>query len=268
VHYWELRKEAQEFWEHGITNELVYLPDALPVLSESRRIPAEIYLKGDAWIELQFTLVGERNTQFVAIVESLYSQVKGNVDDDTTKGGLYANDVSLRDFRELKKTLTTIRGDTPMLVEVTHSVNTPDRMRLVSVPSVVWLKRPDLISSRFGDSLSLLSKTPSAVAVVDLHDRELGVTGIKNFPDSICQTPDDLIKAGSQVVKEITHGEADIIRDIMQFAFHHMPLLFNIIIRGDGICLVSGKCFQQLVQSVQMFLRPTKLQVGVDQTSA
>jgi hypothetical protein len=153
-----------------------------------------------------------------------------------------------------------------VLVEVTESVQPPQRMRFVGCPSAVRLKRQDFSFRRVGNSISLLSESLSAGAIVDLHDRKLRPVGVENTPESFCKTPNELIEARSHVVAGIPHDEADVIGHVQQLAFETIPLLLKVFITPESVCLIPGEIFEERIESIKVRLRPTKFQVGIKQS--
>ena len=101
-----LRKESQKSWEHHVCDKIVYVPQSFAIFADRQCIGMarvslpEIYLKADAWIELQFCLVGERNAHYMAIIESLDTKIKRITLRDRAATGLKAKNVSLRDVRK------------------------------------------------------------------------------------------------------------------------------------------------------------------------
>jgi len=99
----DLRKESQKILGAPRLRQNCISPTVLCCLRRSSarrdaaRLPAEIYLKADAWIELQFCLVGERNAHYVEIIESLDAKIKRITLRDRAATGLKAKNVSLRD---------------------------------------------------------------------------------------------------------------------------------------------------------------------------
>lgn len=154
-----LREESQKSWEHHVCDELVYLPECFPVLTDGQLVGVsgvslpEIYLKSDAWIELQFCLVGERNAHYVAIIESLDAKIERITLGDRAATGLKAENVSLRDVRKRNYDFTSIRRNSPMLVEVTESIQSPQGVSFVGFPSTVRLKRFDFLDGSRGGLL-------------------------------------------------------------------------------------------------------------------
>jgi hypothetical protein len=269
VHYWDLRKEAHESWQYSVLDELIYIPDAVSVLDKVHAYP-EIYLEGHVWIELKFVLLGERDANYIAIIESLNAKIKRPFDyhSSATRDGLQANNVALGDLGELAIDFAAVRRDSSMFIEVTHGVEPPNRMRFIGIPSVIWLKREDFVSGSSGHSIGLLPEAFPAGAIVNLHDRKLSVAGIENSADALRQTPNEVIEARPHVVKEIANRKANVVGNVAKVDLCDMSSLLKIIIMSDRISFLSGERFEQCVESIQMSLRPTKLEIGVNQTNA
>lgn len=160
--HFDLREESHKSWKHHICNEIVYLPESFPVFADGEGVGIqsvslpEIYLKGNAWIDLQFSLVGERNAHYVAIIESLHTNVERiRRAKSTLSTGFKTKDFSARDVRKDNFDFAAISGDSPMLVEVAESIQSPQRVCSVGCPSVVWLKRFDFVDSLRGNSRNL-----------------------------------------------------------------------------------------------------------------
>jgi hypothetical protein len=75
----EARKRRWESGEHGVTNELVYLPDAVPVLGGSRSTSSEIYLRSDVRVHFAACPCGQRRTHYEAVIESLRGKIQGHI---------------------------------------------------------------------------------------------------------------------------------------------------------------------------------------------
>lgn len=269
----DLREESQKSWKHHVCDELVYVPESFAILTDSELVGMsgvslpEIYLKDDAWIELQFSLVGEGNAHYVAIIESLNAKIKRILPGHGPAVGWKPEDVSPCHVWKGNDDFTSVRGDSPMLVEVTESIQSPEGVRFVGFPSVVRLKRFDFLDGSRGNSSEL--PVPSLDVPVfggpTIEDGELG-----RFR-RICtcqarQTPNDLIETGTHIVEGVADRQTGVIRDITELAFKTIPLLFKIVVSPHSVSLRSGELFQQRVQSIQMHLRPTKFQIGIGQS--
>lgn len=274
MHYYELRKEAHESWKYCIIDELIYLPDAVAVLNKTRSVVAtesypEIYLKGHVWIEAEFVLLGKRHANYTAIIESVNTKIKPSIDNySSARKRLQSKNVASGDLRESAVNLAPVRGNSAMFVEIAHGVEPPKRMRFISVPSVIRLQCQDFSSGSLGNSISLIPKSFSVGTVVDFHDGKLGALRIDNSADPLRQTPNELVEAGSHVVERVADSQADVVGNIEQLYFGDIPSLFKIVIVSDRICFFSGERFEERIKSIQMRLRPTNLQVGINQTSA
>ncbi len=258
MHYEDLREESHKSWQHSVSDEIVYLPEAVPVLDErigigDRIAPAEIYRNGDAWVELQFILVGERGAYYVAIIESLN------------------RDVLPCGFRKVNQNFSPVGRNPPVLVEVTHSVEPPQRMSFVGCPSVIRLKRFDLSDGIVRDILDL-SRPPLDVPVGFgqlREDRELGAVSreFRNLERQVRQTPDQLIQGGSHTVERIAHDQTRGVRDIVMLEAKDVPLSFQIIVTLKSIRLsFRDEPLKFNIEGVKMHLRPTKFQIGIEES--
>lgn len=274
MHYWELREEAHKSWENGVLDELIYLPDGIPILNKTRGIAsaktyAEIYLEGHVWLESQFMLLGQRHANYMAIIESINAKIKRSLRyDSSARKRLQSKNVPAGDPRKLAVDLAPVGKNSAMFIEIAHGIETPERVCFVSIPSVVWLKRQDFTPREVRNSHSLLIESLSTVGAVAAHNGELSMPRIDHSAGMPSQAPDQLIEAGSHVVKQISDRERNIIGDIEKFNLCDIPSLFRIGVGRDRICFFSGERFEQFVESVQVRLRPTKLQVGIEQTGA
>jgi hypothetical protein len=256
VHYASLREEAHKSWEHSFGDECVYLPEAVFGLNKSIRIgdriaPAEIYRYGNAWVELQFVLVGERGAYYVAVIESL------------------DGDVLPRSFGKVNQDFAPVGRNPPVLVEVTHSIQPPQRMRFVGLPSVIRLKRFDLCDSLIGDishlALPPLNVSGSFRQVVE--DGELSGAGreFRNRDRQVRQTPHQLIQRGSHAVQRVPHNQTRRVGNIVMLEAKDVPLIFKIIVTLKGIRLSFRDELRKFnVESVKMYLRPTEFQIGIE----
>ena len=251
LHYVELREEARKSWEHGVSNEIVYVPDSVEVLGEPGSAPSEIYLKEKSWVHIQFALLNDRNAHYEAIVERLQGL------SDVFTG-----------VREVNLGLAPVGGNSPVLVEVTHDIQPPKRMRFVGCPSMIWLKRSNLIDGFNGsDASSLLRKPIPALAVVKFKDGELRSLESKGLSGPVCQAPNELVQTGTHVIESVPNCKGNGIGNIQQLNPQDVPLIFKIILtrKSAGFRLVQPviKGCNQHLQSIKMFLRPTQFQVGV-----
>jgi hypothetical protein len=252
VHYWELRQKANEGWEYCISNEIVYLPQSITCFDEAVRVGGmslpEVYLKGDIWLELELVFVCERDTYSAVIVI-----------DHLRRDKLPSC------IREKYDHLAAISRYSPMFVDVAQGVQSPQRVGFVGCPSVVRLESPDCISRYFGNSLSLGIETFSKIGIVDLHDRELSICGIGDASQSLCESPDYLIKARPQAIKAVPGNQGNVVGNVEQAERHDIQLPFRVIIGSNFVRLSRLEGVDLPLESIKVNLRPTKLQIGISQ---
>lgn len=244
----DLREESLETWDHCRSNEVVYLSDTMGTLRNSRNVAAELYRNGDGWVEIQFVLHGQRDAYYMAIIRcDRFHQSAGIV--PSGEAG------------EVKQNLVPINRNTPVLVEVTHLVKPPKRMRFVGCPSVVWLKKFKLTKSFLGQPFRLITKAISAFESIDFENRKLGLFG-DTFKSSKC--PDQLVERRSHVVEGISDNQRKGFGQIDELHVQDVPLIFNVFLADDGASIRgSGKGLNFPVESLQMLVRPTQLQLSV-----
>jgi hypothetical protein len=270
----DLRKEAQKSWEHHVCNKIVYFPQSLTVFANRQCVRMqrvslpEIYFKADGWIELQFCLVGERNAHYVAIIESLNAKIKRIALRDRAITGLKAENVSPRDVWKPNYDFTSIRRNSPMLVEVTEGIQPPEGMGFVGLPSTIRLKRFDFLDRFGGNSGDLPIPSPNVLRFggQGIKDGKLDSFRRRTGTRQSSQTPNDLIETGAHVIESVSDRQTGVIRNIEKLTFKTIPLLFKIVISPQSISLRSGELFQKRIQRVQMHLRPTKFQIGIGQS--
>lgn len=241
-----LREEAHESWQYTITDEIVYLPDFIGADDNTSRNVSEIYLKGDVWVEVEFRLLGQRNTKYTAIIDVFKGDISGTP-------------------RHLEFDMGTIGGNSPMLVEVTHSVQPPQKILLKGCRSVCWLKVSDYGSGICGDIGEAHFESSFGVGIPHLNDRKLD-PATRNNNIQLSQTPDELIEAGAHTVKGIPASEGNTVGNVEQLNCEDVPLIFKIFLskKSAGIRFVENPKLS--IEYFKMTLRPVQFQIGVSQS--
>ena len=161
--------------------------------------------------------------------------------------------------REKQRNLAAVCRDPPVLVGIAQFVQSPEEMRPIGCPSVVRLKRSNLIDSKVGDAEGLPSQSLSPIRIVDaIGNRKLSMTGIYDPAASLYEAPDKLIEATPHTVKGVTNGQWNIVRDFGQFCFDNVLLSFRIILASNGIRVVTLERFNQCIQRFKVSRCPTK----------
>lgn len=243
-----LHKEALKSWDHFQTDEIIYLSDAFTGFGDSRSIPAETYRNGSGWLELQFMLHGERDAYYKAIISRVNSECSASV----ISGG-HEREISIKN--------AAIGRNSPVLVEVTHLVQPPQRVIFIGCPSMIWLKRFNFTEGFRGGSDNLLFESLKAINCGHLDNRELCATGNSVKP---CEAPDELIKSGAHVVESISDNQTNFRGNIHQMQAEDVSLIFYFVLTNKSVGIrrrAEGPEFG--IQSVKMFLRPTDFQFGL-----
>ena len=246
---YRLRDEAHESWKYVVTQELVYRADVIGTDSDFGSSIAKDYLVGDLWMDVEFTLVGQRNTKYSVIIESFEGYHAG---------------IRARGEKELN--FGPIGGDPPMLVEVTHSVQPPKKILFRGCRSICWLKVSNNGNGVRRNIPKVVLEPAKGIAVPVLDDGEL--RAVRNSDIQLSQAPHQLIETSTHAVKGVSASQADRVRDIIEVNPETIPLIFKVFIgsKSAGVRFVEGQ--KVLIHSVKMTLRPIQLQIGVCKSSA
>ncbi len=246
---YRLREEAHKSWQHAVTEELVYIADVGGSQDHPSCFISEVYLEGHVWIEVQFAFVGQRNSHYSAIIESLESHRSG-----VSNG-------------KMKQNFGTIGGDSPMLVEVTHCVQPPQMVRFNGCSSICWLKVSDNGNCIGRNVPELDFESAPAVIVPLLDNREFHAT-VGDSDVQLGQAPNQLVKTGPHTVEGISTSQRNMVGDLVQLNPEDISLVFKIILtrKSAGIRFMEG--FKVGVKSLKVTLRPIQLQIGVSQSGS
>jgi hypothetical protein len=190
-----LCEEACESWEYVFTDEFTYLCESSDLLGDSRFVTAEHYRKDVGIIIVEFVLKGERGAHYKAVVRSIDGH-------NATCKLLGCNVRKTQDRR------ASIRRNPSVLVEVTHLIEPPQRVRLIGCPSVTWLKKFDFAYGVFGNTDEAAIEgsqfIPSQNRAID--NRECGA--LWNATQT-SQAPHQLAKRGTHVIDRIACDQAN-----------------------------------------------------------
>jgi hypothetical protein len=241
-----LREEARKSWQHTVTDELVYVSDFGRSQYDSVSNISEVYLKRDAWIEIEFTLLGQRDAKYTAIIDAFES--------DPLVGG------------KVELNMGTIGGNSPVLVEVTHSVEPPEKVVFKGCRSTCWLKFSDNRDGISGDIGEANFEPALGIGVPLLDNRKRDtLVGLNDI--QLGQSPYELVQGGTHAVKGIPASQRDFIGDFQQLYPQDVPLILKVFVSRNsaGVRLVESCKFS--VEGIKMTLRPIQLQIGVCKTA-
>ncbi len=238
-----LREEARKSWEHIVSDEIVYVGDVVSSEADPGICVSEGYANGASWVELHLTLGPKRHTHYSAIIERLQL---GNSHD---RGG------------KLEVNKGGVDGNPPVLVDVAYCVEPPQKVVCHGIPSMVRLKRFDDPDGPRWHSPGSQLQHP---LIPPFLYRKLNRSGRGRGSD-LGQAPSQLIESGAKAITAVSNDQWNCARSGHQLDPQEIPLILNIILIGKSIGISLNKSAHLLPERVQVFLRPSGLQVGVSQ---
>jgi hypothetical protein len=246
---YRLREEARESWDYAVSDKFVYSFDSGEVGLDFPKEIAKLYLEGHAWVECHLTFHAERDIHYQVLAEKEFGLRDGH--------------------RSCNHASHPVNGNSHVLVDIAKFVQPPQKkaLNIRTVRSVVRLKR-------FDDGHCLCGYTPSlpleSLDIALLKNRELSAFGIGGGGSSrgFCQTPNKLVEGGSEIVKNVSSNEGEPVRDCRMYHPDDMPLIFNVILTSESIGFRFAENLEFLPETFQMFLRPSGLEIGVNQWHA
>jgi hypothetical protein len=245
---YQLLEEARKFWDHAVSDTVVY---SLNPSEVTRDIGGEItkhYVNGKLWIECHLTFVDSGNRHhYIVLIE---------VDS-------HSRNERRRRMRPVKVAHATVDRNSSVLVDIAQGVQTPERIALDgrSVRSVVRLKRFYDLDCVCGHARSLLLEGLSGLGVENVEDRELGMLGIRE--SQLREKPDQLVQGRPQAVEQVSDDERNSVGRVRDLNADAMALMFNIILANNGIRFRFTEGIKLLPQGFKVFLRPGGLQIGI-----
>jgi len=252
--YWYLREEAREFWNHGISDKLVYVNHPVKVARNIVRgiggkIP-EDYIEGRLWFEIHLTFVFEGNAEHLL----LCVEFEKSRDADGGVGEV--------DYKFL-----TVNRDSPMLVDVAECVESGQKMSR-GIRSVVRLKRLQNTHCRCGYSSGILPELLPVSRGVVFKNRELGMCRISHTHLPLGKRPNGLVKGRAKTIKTIPGNQGNLRRNFIHLDPNAVASVLHIVLRENTYRVGFNKSTDLLPQGVKVYLRPTGLMVGVLQGDA
>lgn len=191
---WGLREEARKSWDHVVSDEIVYFPEAITRNLELPHTFAEKYIGGSGWFEMHFTTQkeGRGEMHFNVILEVAgigFPRLKG-------RGEGHVEHVA-------------IHRDSPVLIHRPEFIQLPEGVVPIGTPSEVRL---NAVEDRCHCGWE--KAAPELVgAVIFLEDQKTDIPLFlfREAPLSVnvSQSPSQLIQRGSQATKEIADEDGN-----------------------------------------------------------
>lgn len=243
-----LLEEARKFWDHAVSDTVVYSLDPSEVTRDIGGEVTEHYVNGKLWIECHLTFVdGGNRHHYIVLIEF----------------DSHSRNERRRRMRPVEVAHAAVDRNSSVLVDITQSVQPPERIALDgrSVRSVVRLKRFDDLNCVCGYARSLLLEGLSGPGVENVENRELGMLGIRER--QLREEPDQLVQGRAQAVEQVADDERNPVGRIHHLNADAVALMFNIVLAHNGIRFGFTEGIELLPQGFKVFLRPSGLQIGI-----
>jgi hypothetical protein len=243
-----LVEEACESWEYAFIDEFPYLCESSDLLGDSRFVAAEHYRKGVGIIIVEFVLKCERSAHYKPVVRS--------IDGHNASCKLFACKV-----RKMQDCRASISRNPSVLVEVTHLIEPPQRVRFIGCPSMIWLKKFDFADGFFRNSGETTVEgsqfIPSQNWAID--NRECGA--LWNSAQS-GQAPHQLVKRGTHVIDRVACNQANMSRNIEELKAKDVASIFKVVLTANCIG-IRGELGYGSVESIKVICRPNEFGVRI-----
>lgn len=236
--YSELREEARKGWNYFVTDSLVYFSEMLNGNSDPFLLVPEKDLWRRHWLELHIRLVGKPENQLRMVIEFIDSERHCTCGVKPP----FTND--------------SVKRDMTMFVNIPESIQNPEVLPPVRIPTVVWLKGPDCDNGLFGNAVRRLGKSVLCVESVLTIDRKtdslrrVGRIGSGQLP---CQ----MVESRPEATDEVPGNQSDL--DVLYFGRANLNDIlssFKIILGNKAISMIFSPNFYGLAEGVEMHLRP------------
>ena len=243
--YFKALEELHEVGEHSIANKLVYVDKLSDSNDDPFGLVSKINVDLDRWIEFHVRLGGYRKPYYVGAIRLAR--------DGRHVGWKPNGHLSTR----------CIDWDTPVLVNIPEPMQLPQFRGLVGVPVVVWLKKANDLSGVFMDTDKGVFEKSPPFSIVDWNDGEASPV-ISGSPFGERERTSQVIQRRSEAGQGVARDQTKFDVDGRRVEVYDVLSSFKIVLCPHSMSLALQKLPDRSVQSVQVFLRPTQLQCGVD----
>ena len=235
-------EESFEGWEYFYTDVLVQGAYVVDSHLNAEGAAAEEYASGRTWCELQIC------RGFLGQHEDYFAESRHCSRSDPAWG-----DSGL----ELDE--GTIKRDDHVLRDVAKSIDLPEGVIFVGLPSVVRLKRLNLIPGCWWKLFHCASKARFGLGGVAPGTGELASLFRCIMADE-GQLPDQVIEAGPQRMEDVSSQNAESFRRDRTLHKEHLTESVRVFLYGDftGHARVEHPQFD--IEAIQVFFRPEQLQ--------
>jgi hypothetical protein len=265
-----LVEKARKSWEYAFSDVVVQLAECVDIDPFGQPCFAEQYAVGRFYLECSFPILDKfrgQHAQYVAILERSDLFVEAGQSSPRSEG---------------ESDSQSDRGDLPMLIPVSKSIENPEPIRLRAFPrrigwgnSIVRLKRLDLplgfVWHEFKPRVGLESRWRPLQenGEFNLGNRPLmaGEVG-QGRVDGERQLPREVVEGGAGVVGKVADDQPESGRWLSENPKpDEMDRIFRCFVCHDGVWIwpLSHERFQLALQRCEVFVRPFQFQEGLAQ---
>jgi len=245
---YRIREESRKVWKHCNSNEVVHFSEVIKAEVETFISIIDCQLRPTVWIEFHFSLVGQWDSYYCAIIDLLVP--------DFLDSGHF--ELPLRKY--------AVGSDVPMFLNIPQFVESPQMSRAVVVPSVIRLKRFDNGNGICGHSSSRSPDEFPGVGIVSFTDGEANF-GTRDGATQEGQLPCKMIQASPQIQNEVPGHQGSLQHSgiVETLNPNDIPAIFRIVLGRNlwGVQLLDNKRFA--CKFVEVFLRPLQFKIRIEQ---
>ena len=243
--YFTTAEKLLEVGKYFITDKLVYVDELLSRDDDVFRFVSKVNVDLDRWIEFHVRLCGKWEAYYTGIIRP-------------ARNGRH---VGWKTYRNLCE--RTMDRDSPMFVDIPEPMQLPQFRRLISVPMVVWLKQRDDLPSLSGNAAHGIFERPCPLGVID-GDNGKASTKVDSATASVCESTSKVIQRGTHAADCISSNQTEDNVDWGRIEVENVLSCFKVILCPNSMSLALQKAPDFNVQTVQVFLRPTQLERGIE----
>jgi|HubBroStandDraft_5_1064220.scaffolds.fasta_scaffold88575_3 hypothetical protein len=246
---WGLREEARKSWYHFVSDEIVYLAEAIDREFEGISL-SEQYLNGECWLEVHLTRPcnEQRNSHFQIICEAVV-----------------AHEPMQKIIGVSEANVVGRNRASAVLVEIPEFVQLPKGIISKRCSSQVRLKRVNDVCH-----CGWKQTTPVVIGGTPLlEDREINLSLLSSaerpLGREMGQSPSKLIERRSETANEIPEQHRDYFRRRGNCDCYDVHSAFKIGFFADGVGF-RGPLRQFPFERLEVFVRPTGLHLYEDKS--
>jgi len=243
--YFTTLEEVLQSGENFCADKIVYLEKFTDWNDDPFRLVSKVNVDLDRWIEFNVWLCGEREPHYTGVIRPA-----GN-----------GRHIGWKSYRHLGT--RPMYGNPAMLVDVPEPMQLPQFSQMVSIPVSVWLKETDDRFRAIGNTKERLIEKSSPLCVTDRDDRKAGLV-VSGTTRSERESTSDMVQSRSHATYCVASSQSNLDANGCGLKVNDVLASFKIILGPSSIRLALQKFTNLRIKRVQVTLRPTEFEAGVE----